>query len=179
MFLRIYTPPEVSIQKYNDEHGVYANKSFNKGYIVSGYPSCEWYKSDNGKYIDSIDICIDDHIYASISPSEHGELLPDGNIEFSGYDCMTNHSCDPNVIYDEVNHHMIAIKPIYKGDELTVNYNCTNWDEYSNLIVFNCNCHSNNCGGVIRGLKYLSHDEQTRLIGQGGVSEYCLKKLTK
>ena len=105
----------------------------------------------------------------TVTRQEHGELLPNGETEFTGYDCMTNHSCDANHIFDESRHCIIATKSIHIGDQLTANYNSTNWDEYSNLNIFTCNCY-----GVIRGFKYLSVNEQQRLINMGGVSGYCL-----
>jgi D-alanine-D-alanine ligase-like ATP-grasp enzyme len=57
-----------------------------------------------------------------------------------------NHSCSPNTQYDGLN--VIAITPINKGDELTLNY-ASFLDE--NMEPFNCRCGAPNCKGFITG----------------------------
>ena len=52
-----------------------------------------------------------------------------------------NHSCQPNMVYDE-NNSIVAARDIYPGEELTV--------DYGNFIVnidqdFNCNCGNFDC----------------------------------
>jgi D-alanine-D-alanine ligase len=58
-----------------------------------------------------------------------------------------NHSCTPNTQYDGLN--VVAITPINKGDELTLNY-AAFLDE--NMEPFNCQCGAPNCCGFITGI---------------------------
>jgi hypothetical protein len=57
-----------------------------------------------------------------------------------------NHSCHPNTAYDGLN--VVAIQPIKKGDELTLDY-ATFLDE--NMQPFQCQCGAPNCRGQITG----------------------------
>ncbi len=68
-----------------------------------------------------------------------------------------NHSCDPNAIL--VGLQLIAIKPVRPGDEITFDYNTT---EYEMATPFTCRCGS--CGAsVIRGFRFLPPDRQRAL----------------
>jgi D-alanine-D-alanine ligase len=57
-----------------------------------------------------------------------------------------NHSCDPNTAYKGLD--VIALRPIKKGEELTLNY-ADFLDE--NMEPFMCSCGSNLCKGYITG----------------------------
>lgn len=59
-----------------------------------------------------------------------------------------NHSCTPNTKYEGLN--VIAIRPILKGEELTLDYSCF-LDE--NMEPFNCQCGSPNCRGLVTGIE--------------------------
>lgn len=68
-----------------------------------------------------------------------------------------NHSCDPNAVL--IGLQLVAIKPIAQGEEITFDYNTT---EYEMSTPFRCEC--GHCGGaLIRGFKFLSSDQQWRL----------------
>lgn len=73
---------------------------------------------------------------------------------FTYFDMFMNHSCDPNTIlrytlpteYPQDYPHrfeMKACKPIYPGDELTVDY--TTFDSYNDDEPFECHCGKLNC----------------------------------
>jgi D-alanine-D-alanine ligase len=58
-----------------------------------------------------------------------------------------NHSCDPNTAYTGLN--VIALRPIAKGEELTLNY-ASFLDEH--MEPFMCHCGSTNCNKYITGI---------------------------
>jgi len=66
-----------------------------------------------------------------------------------------NHSCDPNTAFDGLN--VFAIKNISKDEELTLDY-AQFLDE--NMESFQCHCNSNNCRGIIKGIKNNSLTER-------------------
>ncbi len=63
-----------------------------------------------------------------------------------------NHACVPNCIIDFETWELVAHAPIRVGEEVTFNYNSTEWEISS---PFNCHCGSPGCGQVIRGFRYL------------------------
>jgi len=77
--------------------------------------------------------------------SEH--LSPDGALWAS-----VNHACMPNCTIDFETWELVSRSPIRVGEEVTFNYNSTEWEISS---PFNCACGSPNCGQVIRGFRYL------------------------
>jgi len=102
-------------------------------------------------------------------------------VEISGFDMICNHCCDANMYYDEERSTTIAARDIKVGEELTVNYNCHNWDETSNLLTFDCSkfCKTPLCCKYLKGFKYLLPERQKELAEQGGCSEYVLEKWKK
>jgi SET domain-containing protein len=84
-------------------------------------------------------------------------LLPEGNYKY------INHSCSPNsyvkLINDEL--YLIACKNIKKDEEITYNYNTSEFD--MGVDAFECLCKSPNCYKVIKGFKYLPLDEKIKL----------------
>jgi hypothetical protein len=77
--------------------------------------------------------------------SEH--LSPDGALWAS-----VNHACIPNCTIDFETWELVSRSPIRVGEEISFNYNSTEWEISS---PFNCACGSPNCGQVIRGFRYL------------------------
>jgi hypothetical protein len=68
-----------------------------------------------------------------------------------------NHSCDPNSAL--VGREIVALRTIAEGEEVTFNYNTTEYDMASPF-----RCHCGHCGGrLIRGFRHLSAAEQHRL----------------
>lgn len=63
--------------------------------------------------------------------------------------CFFNHSCDPNIIeeVDDKKRIGYALKTIKKGDELTLDYRLSAFDDWE----LRCNCGASNCQGVIKG----------------------------
>ncbi len=68
-----------------------------------------------------------------------------------------NHSCRPNAALSGLQ--LLAISPIRTGEEVTFDYNTT---EFEMAAPFMCRC--GHCGGVpVRGFKFLSAAEQRAL----------------
>ena len=75
-------------------------------------------------------------------------------------DDFINHSCSPN---GYINFHDIsfrALRDIKKGEEVTFNYNTTEW--YMK-VPFKCKCGSKDCLHQIRGFKYLTLEQKKKL----------------
>jgi hypothetical protein len=72
-----------------------------------------------------------------------------------------NHACQLNVRIDVKRREMIALRDIVAGEELTFNYNTTEWDMAS---PFDCACGAPHCAGTIRGFRHLdtAHREALR-----------------
>ena len=66
-----------------------------------------------------------------------------------------NHSCDPNVFFDTYAMHVVALKPINEGDEMTFFYPSTEWDMAQ---PFSCFCGSEKCLGTIQGAAHINRE---------------------
>jgi hypothetical protein len=71
---------------------------------------------------------------------------------------FTNHSCDPNTKL--VDRSLVALRPVRAGDEVTYNYNTSEWELAE---PFECRCGSPSCERTIRGFKYLGQTERERI----------------
>jgi uncharacterized protein len=73
----------------------------------------------------------------------------DGSVGGSGAEYI-NHSCNPNLIARIVKDHIlyVSLRPIKKGEELTVDYH---FDKKVERVV--CKCGAPNCRGTINVLK--------------------------
>jgi len=67
-----------------------------------------------------------------------------------------NHNCDPNCAIDFESLELHALLPIKKGEQLTWNYNTSEWVLQR---PFRCQC-----GAKIGGFKFLSADDQKKLL---------------
>jgi hypothetical protein len=69
-----------------------------------------------------------------------------------------NHSCEPNSLIRD--REVIAKRDIQPWEAVTFNYNTTEWDMAE---PFSCGCGSENCLGIVQGLKYLTISQRERL----------------
>ena len=69
-----------------------------------------------------------------------------------------NHACEPNAAIR--GRGVAAIRPISAGEEVTFDYNTT---EYDMAAPFACRCGSQRCRGQIRGFKHLPSGEREKL----------------
>ena len=71
-----------------------------------------------------------------------------------------NHSCEPNGYIDFQDLTFRALRNIKMGEELTFNYLTTEWDMANK---FDCECLSKYCFKKIKGFKYLTFIQKSRL----------------
>lgn len=69
-----------------------------------------------------------------------------------------NHSCEPNTMIRSRD--VLALRRIRHGEELTFNYNTT---EFDMAEPFACRCGSLFCLGTVRGFRYLSARDREHL----------------
>jgi hypothetical protein len=88
--------------------------------------------------------------------------MPDGFVAEEVLDRFfwrfTNHSCEPNAFVRD--REMVALTCIEPWQQITFNYNTT---EYDMARPFACRCGSGSCAGKIRGYRWLSAAEKSRL----------------
>jgi SET domain-containing protein len=73
------------------------------------------------------------------------DWLVDGGVAGSGAE-LINHSCEPNLVTRILKGHILyfSLRPIKKGEELTIDYN---YDDTDELMI--CGCGSKACRGTI------------------------------
>jgi hypothetical protein len=81
----------------------------------------------------------------------------DGTVDSSS---SLNHSCSPNAYVDWKGVFLRALRDIQAGEELTCNYQTTDWELHEKFV---CTCGAPNCYGDIKGFKYLSPEQQQML----------------
>lgn len=86
-----------------------------------------------------------------------------------------NHSCNHNcmMLFDNGQVFVAAVRDIQAGEELTFNYNTTEWDIGPHS--FNCLCGTAECVGRIQGFKHLDDAQRERL--RPYLAPYLLRKL--
>ncbi|MBI4146303.1 SET domain-containing protein-lysine N-methyltransferase, partial [Candidatus Woesearchaeota archaeon] len=102
------------------------------------------------------------------------ELFLESTITFDDY---LNHSCDPNCFIDFENLNLVAKKCILQGEELTYNYNTSEYDliQVTPNSSFHCTCCSKNCIQFVRGFRYLPPHSKKDL--ESFLSPFLKKKL--
>jgi hypothetical protein len=86
---------------------------------------------------------------AALQIDEDLFLESDGAIDES-----LNHSCRPNCYVDFDHLTLVALKNIRRGNELTFNYNASEYDLIDQGCAFVCSCGSETCIGRITGFKH-------------------------
>ncbi|MFH2069266.1 MAG: ATP-grasp fold amidoligase family protein [Candidatus Omnitrophota bacterium] len=99
----------------------------------------------------------------SMQFSTHLHIEPDLNNPVR----YLNHSCDANAYFCGRSFH--AWRPIKKGEEITIDYNCT---EYAVSAPFKCNCNTAGCVGEIKGFSFLTDDQKKKRKGK--LAEWCV-----
>ncbi len=87
-----------------------------------------------------------------------------------GFDNNLNHSCNPNcyIKFDEQNPNqpvLVALRDIEKGEELSFDYNTTDYNLKDPRCTdnFHCHCNAPNCLGEIKGYKYLTPEQKSKI----------------
>lgn len=80
------------------------------------------------------------------------------------FDDFLNHSCNPNCYIDWQTLNLVALKNIQKDEELSFDYNISEYDLLDGgNFSFKCKCSSKNCIGEIKGFKYLSPEQKNKI----------------
>jgi len=167
---------EVAVRQQEDsgDFGLYASKDFKFGERVYEFWCQEWILGGNIPIdmVFAVPQTANDPAEGTVirvSPRECGHQDRDGTWMCSGWDLLTTHSCDPNVMYhhktsmeDEDWRVAFAAKDIKAGDQLSVDFNSNVWDRSSsnNSDLDTCNCEASNCTGTKKGFKFLSCEAQ-------------------
>lgn len=92
----------------------------------------------------------------------------------------TNHSCDPCAHFsfrpEEPFPILVAHRDIAAGDEITFDYNTTEWEMST---PFQCLCGSKQCIGLIQGFKHLDRKRQLAVLATGHVAPYIHFKVNE
>mmetsp|Transcript_34012 Transcript_34012/g.68502 ORF Transcript_34012/g.68502 Transcript_34012/m.68502 type:complete len:283 (-) Transcript_34012:197-1045(-) len=90
-----------------------------------------------------------------------------GHFLFSGWDLLTQHSCEPNLTYNDLHEDeedewqgAYATRAIKKGEKLTIDYNSVLWDRSDSRNADECNCGAGKCVGTMMGFKFLPKEAQ-------------------
>ncbi len=154
---------KISIRKTQNGRGLFANKDFKKGktlFKVKGilFPVAKEKKFDSKTKANSIRY------------SQEQYLNPAGELAD-----FLNHSCDPNCAIKKIekNLYIFAIKNIFAGSEITI--------DYSTIIAkddswkMKCNCYSKNCRKIIRKFNSLPKIFQKKYKNIEAVPDYILQ----
>ena len=116
----------------NNQKGFFAQRTYQPGEVVIEFSSRETVAEPN--YL-TVQVGIDKHI---LLQPEHLQYI--------------NHSCEPNLFFDTYAMHIVALKPIAAGDEMTFFYPSTEWEMAQPFICF---CGSIGCLGEIKGAAHI------------------------
>ena len=155
---------------------LYAGKDFEEGEIVYEFWNQVW--PEGFGIIDMIFACKlaegdpEQNTVIRVEALECAKCDSKGVLQFSGFDLLTQHSCDPNMVYntkdqDEADDWrcVYATRTIQKGEVLTVDFNSLLWDRtaWEGLGDGICKCGSAICRGLVKGFCYLSKQDQLEL----------------
>ena len=136
--------------------------------VTKGFLSCQAVEDiPSGSFlVDLWGRVVDSPDSHTVQVAKNKHVSPQGPLNYF------NHSCQPNakLVYErrkvtfpdiDANHelfwHMVAIRDIKKGEDVTFDYTTS---EYDMAEVFQCRCGVETCLGEIKGFKYLSPEQQ-------------------
>ena len=119
---------EVKQHLLNEQNGVFATAPFSKGDIIIDFGSSKIVTTPN-------------YLTVQIGEDKHIHLSPE-------YLQFTNHSCEPNVLFNTTTMQLECLTDIAIGDELTFFYPATEWKISQ---TFNCHCGKPTCVGLVQG----------------------------
>ena len=118
----------VKQNKENQQHGLFASRSFLAGEVIVAF--------DASKIVDS-----PNYLTIQISETKHIHLFP----EYLQY---VNHCCEPNVLFNTTTMQLESVTDIAAGEELRFFYPATEWRMAQQFV---CNCGKPNCVGLVQG----------------------------
>lgn len=108
------------------------------------------------------------------SPTRRSLQIGEGKHAFGGEETVgyLNHGCEPNVFLDFSCLCVRALKNIRAGEEVKINYAATEYEMHDSFL---CDCGSPACLRMIRGFKFLTRDQQLKLMPC--LAPYLLRRL--
>jgi len=117
------------------QNGLFATETFCNGDNIIHFGSSKIVTTPN-------------YLTVQIGEDKHIHLSP----EYLQY---TNHSCEPNVLFNTSTMELECLTDVAIGDEFTFFYPATEWEISQ---TFNCHCGKPACVGLIKGASELSVD---------------------
>jgi hypothetical protein len=143
--LRFRTVPLVTVTSHRGQFAVVATAD-----IAAGQPLL---------LVDGPLVPAPDRYTVQVGTNEHVDGGPDANGELPVWRFL-NHSCEPNTRL--VFRTLVAKQPIRPGEEITFDYDTTEWDMDA---PFPCACGSASCRGLVRGYRHLTPAQRAALTG--------------
>jgi len=139
---------EIKVSNYDGYFGLFAKLPIKKGgriFQFKGFMGSDAQTSELALQIDE-------------------DIFLESNESYS-YENFLNHSCCPNGYIDFKNLYFTVLKDIRKGEELTFNYNTTEYDLLDTVTPSNfiCNCKSERCIKEVKGFRYLTLKQKIEL----------------
>ena len=136
-FKLISSHPNCEVKQHllNEQNGLFATTAFSKGDIIIDFGSSKIVDTPN-------------YLTVQVEEDKHIHLSP----EYLQY---TNHSCEPNVLFNTSTMQLECLTEVAIGDELTFFYPATEWEISQ---TFNCHCGKPTCVGLIQGAAELPAD---------------------
>jgi len=139
-------PNSIEIKKSNSGNGLFTKKLIKKGSIVFHFDG----KIGDDAHTNPESLQIDDDKFLESATKFHDFL---------------NHSCEPNCYIGWENLNLIALRDIQIGEELSFNYNTSEYDLINSATPssFKCKCNSKDCISEIKGFKYLTIEQKNKI----------------
>ncbi|GHS89694.1 hypothetical protein FACS189487_10430 [Campylobacterota bacterium] len=100
-----------------------------------------------------------DNYYALQVSETH--FMGSKNADFNDATCFINHSCDPNLAFENGGLTLVNIRDIDAGEELTWDYS-TSIDD--GIFEMKCSCGAGNCRDIIKSFRFLDPQIQAHLL---------------
>lgn len=144
--------------------GIFATEDFDEGERLFEFdgPIVGWDSLDDGEH----------EIERFVQIGESAFMGPSG-----GLDDFVNHSCDPNcaLVLDPA--HLMALRPISAGEEITFDYSTTSTETVSDWNMV-CKCGSEKCRHIISGFHTVPKEVRDKYVEMGIVPEYVVNAIS-
>ena len=151
-FISAHPNCEVKQNRLNEQIGLFATTSFAKGDIIIDFGSSKMVDTPN-------------YLTVQIGEYKHIHLNP----EYLQY---TNHSCEPNVLFNTTTMQLECVSAIQAGDELCFFYPATEWRMAQQFV---CNCGKPSCIGLVQG----AADTASEVLNKYKLTDFIKSMATK
>lgn len=162
--------------------GLFAGRDFSRGEVISHYLSGGPYEDVRSSAVEEEQAGDEFWKYATqvgVGKDGYGEYI---SVSKDNPRSQLNNSCEPNAGLRRMERDdgmrdtlLIAIRPIKKGEELTIDYGTTQLEEWEEL----CKCGSPNCRGKMSDFLHLPQEAQDRYIELGIVPDFIAEAARK